>query len=93
MREYDNLKYARRAGSDVVLVATIRAPGQAEDRGGTRMRRLDITDGHTTLPLVIFGECAKREYRAGRRIRAGPAYWNEQWNNFSLARGGTVSVS
>lgn len=93
MIEYGNLKYARRAGSDVMLVATIRAPGNAEDRGGTRMRRLDITDGHTTLPLVIFGECAGREYRAGRRIRVGPVYWSEQWSNFSLARGGTVSVS
>ena len=93
MREYDNLKYARRAGSDIMLVATICASGPAEDRRHTRMRRLDITDGHTTLPLVVFGEYVEREYRPGRRIRAGPVYWNEQWSNFSLARGGTVSVS
>ena len=93
MMEYGNLKYARRAGSDIMLVATVCGVGPAEDRGHARMRRLEVTDGHTTLPLVIFGECAEREYRAGRRIRAGPVYWNEQWSNFSLVRGGTVAVS
>ena len=93
MTEFDNLKYARRAGSDVVLSATIQSVGRPESRGGLRMLRLVVTDGRTALPLVLFGDAAGGRYAAGQRLRAGPVYWNDQWQNFSLVRGGSVSAA
>lgn len=94
MREYGNLKYAVRAGSDIMLAGVaISMVGPVEDRGQTKMRRLEVTDGHVTLPLVVFGDAARQSYQTGRRIRAGPVYWSGQWENFSLTKGGTVAVS
>ena len=90
--EYNNLKYAKRAGSDVILVVTVRGVGPVEERA-VKMRRLEVTDGHETMPLVVFGEHAIRQYRVGQRIRAGPVYWSDQWENFSLEKGGSVAVS
>ena len=93
MKIYDNLKYARRAGSDITLVATIQSVGRPESRGALRMLRLEITDGRMVFPMVLFGDAAGRNYRAGQRVRAGPAYWSDQWENFSLVKGGSVAVS
>lgn len=93
MREYPNLKYAERAGSDIILVVTISAVGELESRGSLVMRRLDVTDGHAVRELTLFGDAAERRYAAGQRLRAGPVYWSDQWQNFSLSRGGIVTVS
>lgn len=93
MTDYDNLKYARRAGSDVTLVAAVRSAGDLESRGDLVMRRMEVTDGHMTLPLVVFGRAAEQKYRAGQRLRAGPVYWSDQWQSFTLVRGGIVSAS
>ena len=92
MKVHDNLKYARRAGSDISILATIISVGDAGGRG-VRVRRLEVTDGNVTLPLAVFGKHADREYAAGQKIRAGPVYWSDHYESFSLVRGGTVSVS
>ena len=92
MKTYDNLRYAQRAGSNVVITCTLRTVEMAENRRGVQVRRLEVTDGHTSAWLVLFGSWAGRQYRTGSRVRAGPVYWSEQWGNFALARGGTVTV-
>ena len=74
-------------------MATITSAGPQEMRGSLKLRRLEVTDGHTTLPLVLFGKPARGNYRPGQRIRVGPVYWSEQWGNFSLQRGGSVATS
>lgn len=89
---YDNLKYARRAGSDITLCVVISHVHDIEPRGGITIRHLDITDGYDVMRLAVFGKYATIPYHAGQRIQAGPVYWSEQWENFSLARNGAVSV-
>ena len=92
MITYDNVRYARRAGSDITIQCVIRTVGPIESRGGRPMRRLDITDGHEGASLVLFGDAAHTSYRKGGTIRAGPVYWSEQYGNFALTRGGVVHV-
>lgn len=89
---HDNLKYAMRAGSDIVLVCTVRGTGTVESRGSVKLLRIGVTDGHTTQPLVVFGELADRQYRMGGRLRAWPVYWSEQWGSFAVKRGGSVTI-
>lgn len=93
MREHTNLKYAVREGTDIIITATVHRVWPAEARGSLNMLRMEVTDGHTTLPLVMFGNAASTKCRPGQRLRAGPVYWSEQWENFSLRRGGTVAVT
>ena len=84
LKEHANLKYAVRAGSDIAITATVSAAGQLETRGGLKMRRLEVTDGHTTMPPVVFGDAVDNKYRAGQRMRTVPVYCSSQWGSFSL---------
>ena len=92
MIEHGNLKYAMRAGTDVVLSCVVRYTGMAERRGTLRLLRIYVTDGRVTLPLVVFGGLAGRRYRAGVRLRARPVYWSERRGSFAVKRGGSVAI-
>lgn len=92
MKQYSNLKYAQREGSDVTLRCTIHAVYPAEKRGGVDVRILDITDGIMTAKLVVFGNQAQMPYKKGHSIVAGPVYYSDQYQNFSLKRGGFIHI-
>lgn len=92
MIEHDNLRYAMRAGSDIILACTVRGTGMVERRGAVKLLRIGITDGRITQPLVVFGDLADRQYPTGGRLRAWPVYWSEQWNSFAVKRGGSVAI-
>ena len=91
MIQHDNLRYAMRAGSDIILACVVRGTGMVEGRGAVKMLRIGVTDGHTTQPLVVFGELADLQYRPGSRLRAWPVYWSERWGSFAVKRGGSVA--
>lgn len=82
-----NLKYAMRAGSDVTLECIIL---DIERRSSPEMCRLKITDYNMTSYLVLFGCMARAQYAPNDRIVAQPVWYNEQYGNFVLKRGGTV---
>ena len=92
MKQYDNLKYAQRAGSDITLRCTIHAVYPIVRRGGVDVRRLDITDGTMTAKLVVFGNQAQMPYKKGHSMVAGPIYYSDQYQNFSLKRGGFIHI-
>lgn len=90
MIPHENLKYAKRAG-DCMIITTIHTVENIERRGELCMRKLHITDGHQTIPLILFGDMAQRRYTVGQRIRVGPTYYSENWENFVLTKGGSIS--
>ena len=92
MRQYDNLKYAQRAGSDITLRCAIHAVYPIVRRGGVDVRRLDVTDGTMTTKLVVFGNHTQMPYKKGHSIVAGPVYYSDQYQNFSLKRDGFIHI-
>ena len=90
--QYDNLKYAQRAGSDITLRCMVKAVYPVRQRGSVVMRELDITDGRMTAKLVLFGDVTRVRCRAGDMVVVGPVYYNGEYDNFVLKRGGTIFV-
>ena len=92
MKIHKYLKYARREEQEVLLICRIHDAGRLERRGALQLRRMKITDGSMISSLVIFGKYASKKYKVGDTIRIGPIYWNEEYENFSLKRGGFVDI-
>ncbi len=83
---HNNLKYAMRAQSDIFLDVKVSGVRDAGNRS-----YIDVTDGYMTMPLVIFGDVPK--CKSGSRIKVGPVYYSDQYENFVLKRSGKIMIT
>lgn len=92
MKQYSNLKYAQRAGSDITLRCTVQTVRSIQKKGSVETRILDVTDGVIVAKLVLFGGVARMRFQEGNTIVVGPVYYSDQYQNFALQRGGTAFI-